>query len=371
MKQTIKLHDKFFNYYFGKEKIDKAIQSLVQQIHDDLGDETPLFIGILNGSFMFVADLIREYPTDCEVTFVKLASYEGTESTGVVNELIGLSEDITGKTVVILEDIIDTGNTLAKIYDIFEELPIKQLKLATLFFKPEVFKKALPIDYIGISIPDRFIVGYGLDYDGLGRNLKDIYELKTNKMKNIVLFGPPGAGKGTQANILKDAYDLTHISTGDVFRSNIKNNTELGIIAKRFMDKGDLVPDSITIEMLKDEVNKHRTTAGFIFDGFPRTSSQAEALDEFLAEKGEKINGMVALEVPEDLLVARIMERGKTSGRPDDQDEEKIRNRFNEYHTKTAILKEYYQSQNKYFGVDGVGTIEEITQRLKEVFNTF
>ena len=371
MKPTIRLHDKFFNYYLGKEKIDKAIQSLVSQVYEDLGDEVPIFIGILNGSFMFVADFIREYPSDCEVTFVKLASYDGTKSTGVVNELVGLSEDLTDRTVVILEDIIDTGNTLAKIYDIFEGLPIKELKLATLFFKPEVFKRALPIDYIGISIPDRFIVGYGLDYNGLGRNLKDIYELKTNKMKNIVLFGPPGAGKGTQANILKDTYNLTHISTGDIFRYNIKNGTELGIIAKRFMDKGDLVPDSITIEMLKDEVNKHRTTGGFIFDGFPRTRSQAEALDVFLSEKGEKINGMVALEVPEDLLVERILERGKTSGRPDDQKEKKIRHRFNEYHTKTEILKDYYQAQNKYFGINGVGSIDEITQRLKEVFDTF
>ncbi len=371
MKQTIQLHDKFFSYFIGKEQINRAIKSLVIQIHDDLGDEVPLFIGILNGSFMFVADFIREYPTDCEVSFVKLASYEGSKSTGTVNELVGLSEDLTDRTIVILEDIIDTGNTLAKIYDIFEGKPIKQLKLATLFFKPEVFKKALPIDYIGISIPDRFIVGYGLDYDGLGRNLKDIYELKTNRMKNIVLFGPPGAGKGTQANILKDTYNLTHISTGDVFRSNIKNNTELGLIAKRFMDQGDLVPDSITIEMLKDEVNKYRATGGFIFDGFPRTTSQAEALDAFLAEKGEKINGMVALEVPEDILVSRILERGKTSGRPDDQDEEKIRHRFGEYHTKTAILKDYYQAQNKYFGINGVGSIDEITQRLKEVFDTF
>jgi len=369
MKQTIQLHDKFFNHFFDAEKIKEAIQSLVHQIQDDLRDEVPLFIGILNGSFMFVADFIREYPTDCEVTFVKLASYEGTNSTGVVNELVGLNEDLTGKTVVILEDIIDTGNTLEKIYDIFEDLPIKQLKLATLFFKPDVFKKALPIDYIGISIPDRFIVGYGLDYDGLGRNLKDIYELKTENMKNIVLFGPPGAGKGTQATLLKEQYNLVHISTGDVFRHHIKNNTELGVLAKSFMDQGDLVPDSVTIEMLKDEVNKHRATEGFIFDGFPRTTSQAEALDQFLAEKGEQINGMVALEVPENELVSRILERGKTSGRPDDQDEGKIRNRFNEYNNKTAILKGYYEKQEKYYGVNGLGSIDTITDRLKSVFN--
>ena len=369
MKYPIQLHDKFFTHYFGADKIQKAVLSLVQQIQDDLEDEVPIFIGILNGSFMFVADLVREYSSNCEVTFVKLASYEGTNSTGQVNELVGLNQDLTGRTVVILEDIIDTGNTLVKIYDIFDKLPIKQLKLATLFFKPDVFKKALPIDYIGISIPDRFIVGYGLDYDGLGRNLKDIYELKTKNMKNIVLFGPPGAGKGTQATLLKEQYNLIHISTGDVFRYNIKNNTELGNLAKSYMDKGNLVPDSVTIEMLKDEVNKYKTPNGFIFDGFPRTKCQAEALDEFLAKKGEKINGMIALEVPENELVSRILERGKTSGRPDDQNEGKIRIRFNEYANKTSILKEYYESQGKYYGVNGLGSIHNITDRLKEVFD--
>ncbi|PQJ21265.1 adenylate kinase [Tenacibaculum sp. SG-28] len=189
-------------------------------------------------------------------------------------------------------------------------------------------------------------------------------------MKNIVLFGPPGAGKGTQAVLLKDKYNLVHISTGDVFRYNIKNQTELGVLAKQYMDAGDLVPDEVTINMLKAEVEKNEGVNGFIFDGFPRTQSQAEALDSFLAEKGAVINGMVALEVPEDLLVERILERGKTSGRSDDTDELKIRNRFNEYNTKTAILKDFYQDKGNYFGVNGVGSIEEITNRLTEVFDT-
>jgi adenylate kinase len=136
------------------------------------------------------------------------------------------------------------------------------------------------------------------------------------------------------------------------------------------MDKGDLVPDQVTINMLKAEVDKNINAKGFIFDGFPRTESQAKALDKFLEEKGETINGMIALEVEEDLLVARLLKRGETSGRPDDQDESKIRNRFNEYENKTAILKHYYQDQNKYFGVNGVGSIEEITFRLCEVFDT-
>jgi len=367
---TVKLHDKFFTHYIDASKIEEAVKALVAQIHEDLGaEEVPLFVGILNGSFMFVADFIREYPSNCEISFVKLASYEGTSSTGEVSELVGLSEDLTGRTVVILEDIIDTGNTLSKIYDIFENEPIKQLKLATLFFKPDVFTKALHIDYIGLAIPDRFIVGYGLDYDGLGRNLKDIYELKSEHMKNLVLFGPPGAGKGTQAIALKDYYNLVHLSTGDVFRFNIKNKTPLGMHAKTFMDKGDLVPDSVTIDMLKAEVEKHPEAKGFIFDGFPRTNLQAEALDAFLAEKGEQISGMVALEVDEDELVKRLLERGKTSGRPDDQDEGKIRNRFNEYNTKTAVLKDFYNAQNKYFGVDGMGSIAAITERLKKVID--
>lgn len=363
----IKLHDKYFKNFISKDELDLAIKNIANQIYTDLNGETPLFIGILNGSFIYAADLLRHYNAPCEISFVKMASYEGTNSTGNVKNLIGLNGDVEGRTVIILEDIVDTGNTLEEIYAYFKDKKVKQLKIATLFLKPEVYKKSLPIDYIGISIPDKFIVGYGLDYDDLGRNLPDVYQLTNLTMKNIVLFGPPGAGKGTQADYLKEIFNLVHISTGDVFRSNIKNQTELGKLAQSYMDAGNLVPDEVTINMLKAEVEKNTTAKGFIFDGFPRTESQARALDLFLEEKGETINGMVALEVPENILVNRLLDRGKISGRPDDQDEEKIRNRFNEYNTKTAVLKDYYTGQGKYFGVDGVGSIDNITNRLKVV----
>jgi len=177
--ESIQIHDKQFVPFINRDKISRYVEFLANQIAKDIGpDEVPIFIGILNGSFMFAADFVRNYPNDCHITFVKMASYEGVNSTGKIKHLVGINEDLTGKTVVILEDIIDTGNTLAEIYEIFRDKQVKKLLIATLFFKPDVFRKELPIDYIGKSIEDKFIVGYGLDYDGLGRNLPDIYQLK-------------------------------------------------------------------------------------------------------------------------------------------------------------------------------------------------
>jgi adenylate kinase len=192
---------------------------------------------------------------------------------------------------------------------------------------------------------------------------------KTKKMTNIVLFGPPGAGKGTQAEVLKVKYQLVHISTGDVFRYNIKNQTELGALAKSYMDKGHLVPDGVTIKMLNAEVEKNPEANGFVFDGFPRTAAQAEALAILMEEKSSQINAMVALEVDDEILVGRLLERGKTSGRADDADEAIIRERVAEYYRKTDILKDFYKAKDRYFGVNGVGTIQEITARLSEVFD--
>ena len=186
-------------------------------------------------------------------------------------------------------------------------------------------------------------------------------------MINIVLFGKPGAGKGTQADFLKHKYNLVHLSTGDIFRFNIKNDTELGRLAKTFMDKGDLVPDEVTIKMLQSEVDKNPQAAGFLFDGFPRTIAQAEALDRFLEGKNQEITATVALEANDEILVQRLLERGKTSGRPDDQDE--IRNRYQQYNEKTAPLMDYYKAQNKFYAVDGIGSIQEVTERLSVVLD--
>jgi adenylate kinase len=190
-------------------------------------------------------------------------------------------------------------------------------------------------------------------------------------MKNIVLFGPPGAGKGTQADVLKEQYKLIHLSTGDMFRYNMKNGTALGTLAKTYTEKGHLVPDSVTNEMLKAEVTRRleENPNGFIFDGYPRTKDQAQVLTDFLSEKETEVHAMVALEVDDEVLVGRLLERGKSSGRADDANEEVIRERIAEYYRKTDILKEYYQNENKYHGVDGVGTIEEITARLSDVFD--
>ena len=189
-------------------------------------------------------------------------------------------------------------------------------------------------------------------------------------MINIVLFGKPGAGKGTQAEFLKKKYNLVHLSTGDIFRFNIKNDTELGKLAKTYMDKGDLVPDEVTIKMLESEVDKNPEVAGFLFDGFPRTLAQAEALDMFLHGKKQQITATVALEADDNVLVARLLERGKTSGRPDDQDEAKIRNRYDEYNQKTAPLMHYYQKQDKFYAVNGIGTIQEVTARLNTILDS-
>ncbi|MDX1651065.1 MAG: adenylate kinase [Brumimicrobium sp.] len=183
-------------------------------------------------------------------------------------------------------------------------------------------------------------------------------------MLNLVLFGPPGAGKGTQSKKLIEKYGLVHLSTGDIFRANIKGGTKLGVLAKSYIDKGQLVPDEVTIDMLNSVVEEHPEASGFIFDGFPRTQTQAKALDNLMDSKGTSITAMIALDVPEEELKERLRKRAEESGRSDDADPKIIANRIDVYKKETAPVKNYYESQEKFYSINGEGDIDEITNRL-------
>jgi len=184
-------------------------------------------------------------------------------------------------------------------------------------------------------------------------------------MLNIVLFGAPGAGKGTQAVMLAKELDLVHLSTGDILRKELAAGTDLGQQAKQFMDKGEFVPDEVVIGMIRSQIEQNPEAKGFIFDGFPRTTAQAEALDRMLGKKDMQITAMIALDVAHEELVKRLQIRGESSGRSDDQSLDVINNRIDVYHQKTAPLIGYYQAQGKYSPIDGVGEIAEIFDRLR------
>ena len=188
-------------------------------------------------------------------------------------------------------------------------------------------------------------------------------------MLNIVLFGPPGAGKGTQANLLIEKYNLIHLSTGDILRTEISEVTPLGLEAKSIMDRGNLVPDEVVIGMIASQLDKNPNANGFIFDGFPRTTAQAEALDSLLKRKKSSITIMISLKVEDKELIRRLLERGQTFGRADDQNKEIIVNRINEYNTKTAPLKEFYSTQNKLSEIEGLGSVNDISVKLNSVID--
>ncbi|MDH5599408.1 MAG: adenylate kinase [Cyclobacteriaceae bacterium] len=190
-------------------------------------------------------------------------------------------------------------------------------------------------------------------------------------MVNIVLFGPPGAGKGTQSEKLIEKYGFKHLSTGDLFRKHLSEGTELGELAKKYMHEGKLVPDSVVVGMVEDAVKSNTNTSGIIFDGFPRTVAQAEALDKILSDNGMAISGMVALKVPDEELKTRLLGRGKTSGRADDQDEEKINTRIRVYYEETEPVIGFYDQQKKYTEIAGLGGIEAIFERICSIIDQY
>lgn len=365
-RDLVKLNDKFFEPFIAYSDIQKRITEIANEINHRYKGKTPILIGVLNGSILFFSDLLKEINISCEVEFIRLSSYEGTSTTGDVKQVMGLKKDITNRDVIVIEDIVDTGITLENLTQTLSQYSPKSLAIATLLFKPKAYQKDIAIDFIGFEVGNEFLVGYGLDYDEIGRNLKDIYVIKEYSMINLILFGPPGAGKGTQSDLIKDKFDLVHLSTGDMFRFHLKNDTELGQLARGYMDKGELVPDQVVIDMIDAKLEEEKDAKGFIFDGFPRTTEQAVALDKLLADKNWGITHMLSLEVDEDELVKRLLLRGKDSGRKDDQDESIIRNRMSVYNEQTAPLIDFYKKQGKHQAIEGVGSIDDISGKIAD-----
>lgn len=366
---TIQVLDKKFKISIPEAEILKNIDAVAERINKDMAGKNPLFMAVLNGSFIFAADLLRRITIPCEVSFVKLASYQGTLSSGKVTEVIGINENLAGRTIIIVEDIIESGLTMRQMLDSLSTRNPESVHLCTLLLKPDRLKVNLDIEYVAMSIPNDFILGYGLDYNQQGRGLKDIYTLvpeeeeniKPNykNMKNIVIFGAPGSGKGTQSDLMIEKYGLGHISTGDVLRKEIKEGTELGKTAKEFIDKGQLVPDSLIVDMLAGVYDALGDHNGVIFDGFPRTVPQAEALKQMLADRGHEVAAMIELDVPEDELMTRLIKRGQESGRSDDN-AETIAKRLDVYHKQTSPLIEWYEKEGIRHHINGLGALDRI-----------
>ena len=367
---SIKINGKRFRVSIPEAEIKRRVKEVAGEISKDLEGKNPLFLGVLNGSFIFAADLMREMTIPCEVSFVKLASYQGTTSTGKVTEVIGINEDLTGRTVVIVEDIVESGATMQRMIEQLGTRNPESVRICTLFFKPDKLKEDLNLDYVAFRIPDDFILGYGLDYDQAGRGLRDVYTIIEDKhMKNIVIFGAPGSGKGTQSDKMIEKYGLNHISTGDVLRAEIKNGTELGKTAKGYIDNGQLIPDDLMVSILASVYDSFgREHKGVIFDGFPRTIPQAEALKQMLDERGDKVAAMIELDVPEEELMKRLILRGQQSGRADDN-EETIKKRLVVYHSQTQPLIEWYKKEGIHYHINGLGELDRIFADICEVMD--
>ena len=376
MENKIKLHDKVFKPYLSTEEIEAAIDRLAERVNADFEDsaEVPIFLCVLNGAIMFTAAMMKRLRFKAELISIKLSSYQGTASTGTVLIPIGLTAPVAGRRVIIFEDIVDTGNTIVALKEMLISKGAKEVRICTMLMKPEIYSKDTVLDYVGMEIPNAFIVGYGLDYNELGRNLPDIYVLdepKDKHMKYYILFGPPGAGKGTQATAMVEKYNLHHISTGALLRKEIAAGTELGLKAKSLIEAGALVPDEVVEGMIESEFRTVTGVDGFLLDGFPRTIAQAEALDGILARNDEKVTSIVSIMIPDEMIIERISHRAAIEGRADDADVTIIKNRIDTYHNQTEPLIDYYKQAGTYNEVDGIGTIEEVRDRIFNLVDKF
>ena len=266
------------------------------------------------------------------------------------------------------------SKTITDLHALLLDAGAADVKICTMLLKPEVYKKDLKLDYVAMEIENRFIVGFGLDYDQLGRNYKDIYILDDTKpktMKHFLIFGPPGAGKGTQAARLIERFGLRHVSTGDLLRREIATGTPLGLKAKTLIDKGELVPDEVVEGMIASELDAHTDVKGFIFDGFPRTTAQAEHLDAMLAERGKQVDAVLSLMIPDQTVFERIRHRAEVENRVDDTKPEVIQNRIDTYHAKTEPVIAYYKGKGVYREIDGLGTIDEVFDKICAVMEEY
>lgn len=361
MEKKIKVLDKTFKEYLPYEEIKTAIDSVAARLNNDYKDcgEVPILLCVLNGAIMFTSELMKRLDFDIELVSIKLSSYSGTASTGSIRQPLGLTSDVCGRRVIVVEDIIDSGTTMEELKRILRDKGATDVRLCTMLFKPEAFKRDYTIDYIGKEIPNDFIVGFGLDYNEIGRNYRDIFIIDKS-MKYYILFGPPGAGKGTQASAMVEKFNLCHISTGDLLRAEMRAGTELGKQARALIEAGKLVPDEVVENMIENQFNTVTGVDGFLLDGFPRTMPQAEALDAILAKRGEEVTGVISLMISEDVIRQRIRHRAAIEGRADDAKEETITNRIATYHAQTEPLIGYYEKQGKYHEIPGDIGIENV-----------
>ena len=375
--ERILLKDKYFVPYIPNKRLEKAIDAVAERINHDFRDfnGVPIVLCVLNGSILFTAELMKRLDFTCEFSSIRLSSYEGTLSSGVTRKVLGLTSSIKGRTVIVVEDIVDTGKTITDLHSLLLEAGASDVKICTMLLKPEVYKRDLKLDYVAMEIENRFIVGFGLDYDQLGRNLKDIYILDTNPpktmRKHFLIFGPPGAGKGTQAALIIDRFGLRHVSTGDLLRREIAAGTALGLKAKTLIDQGLLVPDEVVEGMIASELDAHPDVKGFIFDGFPRTTEQAQHLDKILSERNGQVDAVISLIIPDETVFERIRHRAEIESRVDDTKPEVIQKRIDTYHSKTEPVISFYKGKGCYREIDGLGTIDEVFDKICAVMKEF